>query len=264
MSQIKLVACDLDGTLLNEKGALSDKTIKTVKKLINKEIKFSIASGRNKAYVFNFVRELGSNVFSICNNGSNIYDNKQKSLINLSIERETIKEIINFFDKNKINYNGFDEDRTYIQSKTSPVFDSSDKITFNIIVIDELEDYPPLMKLLVMDEPNRILELKEKILKENFASKVDITMSNANCLDIVTKNSTKGLGLTLLAEKLNISLDEIMAFGDAGNDVHMLETVGHPVIMDNALSYLKEKFDNIALSNDKDGVATYLEKFFKL
>ena len=67
-----------------------------------------------------------------------------------------------------------------------------------------------------------------------------------------------------LAEIFNLNLDEFMAFGDGENDLDMLRTAGHPVIMANSQEIIKKEFHNMTLSNTEDGVAKYIEKYFNL
>lgn len=263
-NNIKLVVCDLDGTLLGTDSLLSDDSIKTINKLVNKGIGFAIASGRSKTSVSKIVDQLNISMYTICNNGANIYDEKWDTLHSLPMDGEIIGKIVNFLSERNINFNGFDEENIYVHSRNSNAIVSLERKFFQIIALDEIDYYPQMMKLLAKDDPQVISKIKNEMLKEEFSKELDITISQPFCLDIVDKNATKGLGIQLLAEKLNISCNEIMAFGDADNDLHMLETVGHPVVMENALIHLKEKFFNIAPPNIHNGVALYLERYFNL
>ncbi|MGF6907705.1 Cof-type HAD-IIB family hydrolase [Fusobacterium sp. PH5-44] len=264
MNNIKLVVCDLDGTLLGSDSLLSEYSINTIHKLIHHDINFAIASGRSKTSVSNIVNQLAISIYTICNNGANIYDKKWTLLHSLPMKGEIIKKVVNFLSKRNINFNGFDENNIYINSKNSQSIVSLERKFFQVIALDEIECYPQMMKLLAKDEPDVISKIKNEIIKEDFSKELDITISQPFCLDVVHKNATKGFGVQLLADKLNISTKEIMAFGDADNDLHMLEIVGHPVVMENGLPNLKEKFSNIAPSNSNNGVALYLEKYFNL
>lgn len=264
MNNIKLVVCDLDGTLLGTDSILSDASVKAINKLVNRGIGFAIASGRSKSSVSKIVDQLNISMYTICNNGANVYDSEWTTLHSLPMNGDTIRQVINFLAKRNINYNGFDENNIYIHSRDSGTIVSLERKFFQVIALDEIDYYPQMMKLLAKDDPQVISKIKDEIIKEDFSKELDITISQPFCLDIVDKNATKGLGIQLLAEKLNISCNEIMAFGDADNDLHMLETVGHPVVMENGLIHLKEKFSNIAPPNTNNGVALYLEKYFNL
>ena len=92
----------------------------------------------------------------------------------------------------------------------------------------------------------------------------EIMISQPTCMDIAPKNCTKGTGIKNLAKLFNLTTEDFMAFGDGENDIEMLKTVGHPVIMENSQNILKEQFSTVTLSNTDHGVAKYLENFFNL
>ena len=120
-----------------------------------------------------------------------------------------------------------------------------------------------MTKMIVKDDPEIIRHLRDD-MKDQFSHLVDITISQPRCLDIVDKDCSKGKGIKLISQKLNIPLENIMAFGDGENDFDMLQAVGHPVVMENGLDSLKEKIKNRAPKNTDNGVAKYLEEFFSL
>ena len=264
MNNIKLVVCDLDGTLLGVDSQLTKRTINTVNRLVASGVNFAIASGRSRSSVSKIIDELNIPMYTICNNGANIYDKEWNSLHCAPMKKEVVEKIVKFLNRKKINYNGFDENSIYIQSRNIESIVSLEKRFFKVVPFDEIDYFPRLMKLLAKDEPHVISRIKDEMLQEEFSQHLDITISQPFCLDVVDKNATKGLGIELLANTLDITLDKIMAFGDADNDLHMLETAGYPVVMENGLSHLKEKFCNIAPPNTNDGVALYLEKYFNL
>ncbi|MDR3259932.1 MAG: HAD family hydrolase [Fusobacteriaceae bacterium] len=261
---IKLVVCDLDGTLLNENSEISDKTKITIKKLTEMGINFAIASGRSVVSVTRFRNELGIRMYFICNNGANIYNESGDVIFSAPMEDYTVEKIVKFLIDRNINYNGFDENNIYIHSLDSGRIVSLENKYFSVKEIIKMDYYPKMSKLLAKGEPDVILKAKEQMLKEDFAKDLDITISQPFCLDVVDKNATKGDGVKLLARNLGISTDEIMAFGDGDNDLNMLESVGHPVVMENAMESLKVRFNHVAESNRNDGVARYLERYFGL
>jgi Cof subfamily protein (haloacid dehalogenase superfamily) len=261
---IKLVVCDLDGTLLNENSEITNETKAIIKKLTDKGIHFAIASGRSVVSVTRFRNELGIKMYFICNNGANIYDESGDIIFASPMDAHTVEKIVKFLIDRNINYNGFDENNIYIHSEESGKIVSLENKFFSVKEIVKMDHYPKMSKLLAKSEPDIILKTKEEMLKEDFANDLDITISQPFCLDVVDKNATKGDGVKLLANKLNIGTDEIMAFGDGDNDLNMLESVGHPVVMENAMESLKKRFCHVAGSNKEDGVARYLEKYFKI
>ena len=264
MNNIKLVVSDLDGTLLGTDSQLTQRTIDTINKLSKSGIHFAIASGRSRSSVSKIIDQLNLPMYAICNNGANVYDKDWNSLHVAPIESHIVEKVVKFLNNKNISYNGFDENNVYARRKDVASAISLERRFFQVISLDEIDSFPQMMKLLAKDEAHIISKIKDEILKEDFAKDLDITVSHPLCLDIVDKNATKGLGIKLLADVLDITCSEIMAFGDADNDLHMLETAGYPIVMENGLSHLKEKFSNIAPPNFDDGVAIYLEKYFNL
>lgn len=259
---MRLVVSDLDGTLLNQNSQISDETREAIRKLNEKGVDFAIATGRSIASARVFKERLGLDIYLICNNGANIYDKNEEPIFERIMDENIVRKILTFFRKEKISYNGFYRGNAYTEDGTPESVVTIEK-GFNIIELGNTQKFPVMTKIIVKDDPEIIRALAEK-MKELFSDIVDITISQPRCLDIVHKDCSKGKGIKLISEKLNIPLNKIMAFGDGENDFDMLQTVGHPVVMENALDTLKEKISNIAPKNIENGVAKYLENFFNL
>ena len=259
---MKLIVSDLDGTLLNEHSQISDKTREVIRKLNEKGVDFAIATGRSIGSARVFKQTLGLDIYLICNNGANIYNKNEDTIFEKVMDEDLVKKIIGFFRENNISYNGFYQRNAYTEEGTPESVVTIEK-GFNIVELRNSESFPVMSKIIVKDNPEIIRALAEK-MKTLFADTVDITISQPRCLDIVHKDCSKGKGIKIIAEKMNIPLENIMAFGDGENDFDMLQTVGHPVVMENGLQSMKEKICNIAPKNTDNGVAEYLEKFFNL
>ena len=111
-----------------------------------------------------------------------------------------------------------------------------------------------------------IIEKIENVeIKNRHKSLLDDKFKDDNTIfcDIANINSNKGNAVKKLLEILNIKKEETIAIGDDNNDLSMFEQVGRKVAMNNAIDLVKEKADEITLSNDEDGVAIYLEKLLK-
>ena len=111
-----------------------------------------------------------------------------------------------------------------------------------------------------------IIEKIENVeIKNRHKSLLDDRFKDDNTIfcDIANINSNKGNAVKKLLEILNIKKEETIAIGDDNNDLSMFEQVGRKVAMNNAIDLVKEKADEITLSNDEDGVAIYLEKLLK-
>lgn len=259
---MKLVVSDLDGTLLNENSVISAETRETIHKLIESGVNFAIATGRGLKSTKIFRDMIGVNVYLICNNGANIYDKEENLIYENYISSNEVKKVLTYFREKHVNYNGFFNDELFVEDGRDESVITIEK-GFETIGLEGKKYYPKMTKILIKDEHEKILKLKEDMIKK-FSNFLDITMSSPVHLDIVQKDCTKGKGVKLISKKLNIPLSEVMVFGDGENDFDMMRIAGHPVIMENGLSSLQNKVENKAPKNSEDGVAKYLKKYFNL
>ena len=257
---MRLVVSDLDGTLLNENSEISDKTREVVRKLIENGVDFAIATGRSIGSARIFKERIGHDIYLICNNGANIYDKNEETIFERIMESDVVEKLIKYFREQKVNYNGFYQKNLFTDEGTEEAVLTIEK-GFNFVRLKEAKEFPVMTKMIVKDDPEVIVRLRDD-MKKIFLDVVDITISQPRCLDIVHKECSKGKGIKMISEKLNIPLSEIMAFGDGENDFDMMQAVGHPVVMENGLESLKKKIKNKAPKNIENGVAKYLEEYF--
>ncbi|WP_300359196.1 Cof-type HAD-IIB family hydrolase [Fusobacterium sp.] len=257
---MKLVVSDLDGTLLNQNSQLSDETILAIRKLIENGVDFAFATGRGISSVRTFKEKIGHDIYLICNNGANIFNKDEEIIFERIMDSDIIEKLIKYFREKKVTYNGFYQKNLFTDEGVEESI-LTIETGFNLVALKDAKEFPFMTKIIVKDDPEVIRQLRDD-MKEKFSDIVDITISQPRCLDIVDKDCSKGKGIKLISEKLNIPLDSIMAFGDGENDFDMLQAVGHPVVMENGLDSLKEKIENIAPKNIENGVAKYLEKYF--
>lgn len=258
---MKLVVSDLDGTLLNTQSQITDYTKAAVKKLVSNGVEFAIATGRGRASAVKLKKDIGLDIYLICNNGANIYDKEEKSIFEKIIDKKTSHEIIRLLRERKVAYNGFIDDDFYRDEYDKN--DYSRRLDFVEHVLGDIEECPALHKIIIVEDADIILKINKE-LREKFSDVVEITISDPECIDIVPKECSKGNALKVIAQQLGIKMNKIMAFGDGENDLDMLRKVGHPVVMENAQEIVKKEINNTAPKNIENGVALYLEKFFKL
>ena len=260
---MKFVVSDLDGTLLHSRNVVSDYTVETIKKLVDNGVNFALATGRGQQGVQDILKQLGITPYLICNNGANIYTPEGECIFDERIPQDVVTQILKEIRRNNLFYSAFQNEFLF-HSNEEPVEDFTSRPLFTEIGVDREEDIPSLNKIIVTNQNPEVLIELVAILKEKFSHLAEIMLSQATCLDIAPKNCTKGTGIENLAKIFNLTPNDFMAFGDGENDLDMLKTVGHPVIMENAQDILKEKFSITTLSNKEDGVAVYLKDFFNL
>lgn len=257
---MKLIISDLDGTLLNNDGKVSEKSKEVLAKIKEKGYEIAIATGRS-FHSANLIREsIGIEMYLICNNGANIYNKDGSILKRHFIPIKLSKKIIDILNKEKISYKAFNGIDVYLPTY-GEIYDEIRK-EHNLFFIENSDSIPELEKVLIIEEDEKkLFEIRDLMLKY-FESELEVVISSDDCLDLNMKNCSKKLGVETIATALNIKKDDIMAFGDSGNDYKMLQFVGYPVAMKD--SYMSTKgFENITyFTNDENGVADYLEKKF--
>lgn len=286
----KLIAIDLDGTLLNSYGEISDKNKNAIKKAKENGTQVVIASGRHITSVKSFAKEINSENYSICGNGAILYDMKNDEILyNKFIDKEKILEIIDVCEQNSIYYNIYTE--TEILTRTiaySALFYKQEnekkdsKYQTNIKVVEDLYNFVKndnsnnYIKVTIYDDNlsifNRIIQkLREiediDVLDVGHMSRKMIKVNNED-VEIkyyyteITKNDVnKWNAIKVLMNKLNIGANEVVTIGDNVNDKEMLENAGLGVVMENSAEYVK-KFGNVVVKdNDSDGVAQAIEEY---
>ena len=286
----KLVAIDLDGTLLNSYGEVSEKNKNAIKNAMQNGKEIVIASGRPLQSAKSFALESGASNYVICGNGSLLYDvRNDKILFDKFIDRQKVLEIIKICEENSIFYCLYTENLTISKALNYNILFYNnenkkmpeDKQT-NIKIISDIYKYVEenpnvgILKITICDESSIIFGGIIKRLRQisdvdvldvqHMARKV-ITSGTEDVkveyhyTEITSKDVNKWLAIQNLANRLNINSSEVIAIGDNMNDKEMIENAGLGVIMGNSAEYMHEFADVVAPTNNDDGVAYILEKY---
>ncbi len=262
LEHIKLIVSDLDGTLINNDGQVDQEIYEVKKKLDQKGIKFTVATGRNKEIVKELVDALNITIPYICNNGGSIIHHQETVLehyFGSSDLRKIMEELL------KRNY-------TFIVTGKEVVyrFNQNDLLDFYIKRLNQkitilqdksIEDVcnDEVCKFVVCaDDLNETLLLAEEI--NLFMPEVKFIQSEGNIFTITSIHADKGVAVKYLAEKYNIKKEEIVCFGDNYNDLFMFEVCGYPIAMKNSDSKIKTKAYDVCESNNENGVSKYIEQ----
>ena len=265
---MKLIACDMDGTLLNNNHAISQYNEDVIKK-INKDNKFVIASGRPYTGIKNFIEQLdiaSKGNYSITYNGSVVVENDTgKIIFKKTIPGTCIKKAYSLSKKLGIGFLCYDEKGNY-------VFDGHDTegtllekqiIKPNVVIsnFDKVDD--EYIKLIFADTKENIDKVQSQI-EEAFNDEFNVLRSHVCFLEIVSKQANKGEALKFLEEYLHIDNKDTYAFGDNDNDYPMMAVAGHSYAMKNSPSKkLLNEFE-ICPSNEDNGVGKTLIDIFNL
>lgn len=265
--KIKIIASDLDGTFLDTYKNIPEVNIEAVNELIDKGMIFIPTSGRDypsmKDLLQNKVKEIP---YYSCFNGARIFKNGK--IINLiTMDKNVCAEFIKKGMELGIKYcatSGYNVCYSQLDTEYYKEFNSKDtKYTFHSNEnLKNLKAFD-FEKMVFFGESNELKKMKEFVMA-NYPDEVNIFFSGRGLIDIVSKKCSKGKGLKIIADDLNISLDDVMAFGDNENDLAMLTSVGYPVAMKNGKPNVRETIQvKSEFTNDEGGVGLYLKEYFK-
>ncbi|MDK0979129.1 Cof-type HAD-IIB family hydrolase [Clostridium perfringens] len=270
----KLVCIDMDGTLLDSHHRVSERNKEALKKAIEKGVHIAISTGRVFPSARIYGNIIGVNAPLICSNGSYIKDkNTDEVIFKSTLDRETYFKICDIINKYKFlayvdSTDGLIADTDIPEDDSHRLMnswvDEEEKIKF--YKYDDLRDAydehgEDILKFIIIkkEEGPNIEEAKDEF--EGLEGVDLVYASWGGCIEIMKKGTSKGSAVKALADKLRISLEEVICIGDSGNDVSMLEEAGLSVVMGNAPDFIKEYGDYITDTNENDGVAKAIEKF---
>lgn len=287
----KIVAIDLDGTLLNSFGEITPNTKEVLKKAIEKGVQVVLASGRPVSAIENIANEIGAEEYLISGNGALVYDIKEKKIVyDKFLSKDQVLEIVDICEENSIYCNVYTEQEVIAKSlnynvlfyhKENAKKPEGKRTNINIVAnlrkyIEELSADSKFLKVTVCD-PNRLIfsGIIRKLRNIDTIDVLDVShMSRKTIKDgtddvqieyfyteITNKNVNKWSAIEYLLEKENVKPEEVMAIGDNVNDKEMIQNAGLGVVMGNSSPQMKEMADIVVSDNNSDGIVEAVEKF---
>lgn len=271
--KIKLIVCDVDGTLLNSQHRLSARTVEAAKRAKERGIPLTIASGRSVCMLADLIAKLGITGPLVTINGAQIVNAADRRVISeLDIPFEKIEPYLALCAENGIDY--------VAMSDKMSAFGRSDgryKIFVNLCEQYKKLKLPCTEPIIVEKDFSNIRSQKickvvaelhkpheKKLLTDFIETQSDFqyTMSSDVLFEVFDRRVDKGVGVRAMAEYLGLTPDEVCVFGDFDNDLPMFSACGLPIAMGNAYDGIKAQAAYVTASNDEDGVALAIEKLF--
>lgn len=263
----KVIALDMDGTLLNSDKVITQKTKTALMAAREKGVKVVLASGRPIDGLKQYLNELNlvdTDEYVLSYNGCLVQETKTNSIIHeVGLKGEDLHYIYDLSTKFGVNIHAFSSKQGLITPKNSKYTEFEarlNNIDINIVDFNKVDKDENIIKIMLIDEPEILDKAIASLPKEAY-EKYTIVKSTPHFLEIINKNGNKGEGLKALAKHLNITHEEIIAVGDAGNDIEMIEYAGLGVAMANATEEVKKVANFHTNSNNDDGIATIIEKY---
>jgi len=289
----KLIAIDLDGTLLNSNGILSNETKKVLQEINPKKVKIVLASGRMIDSIKTFSKEIGELEYLIAGNGSIVYDIKKEQILYKNLLRkEKVLEVIKICEENSIYYNIYTERELLAPSLKYNVLyynnenaNREEKDRTKINIIDNMYEYikeserEDFLKITICDEDKMIFNSIIRMIKnvkgvdvldvehmsrKNIVQGTEIIEMSYSYTEVSAQNVDKWEAIKYILEKDSIQQEEVIAIGDNINDEKMIENAGLGIAMKGSTEAITKIANQITEeTNDADGVAKILKKIIK-
>ena len=287
----KLVAIDLDGTMLNSYGEVTENTKNTIQKVIESGTEVIIASGRPIDSIKTIAKEIGSENYFIAGNGAIIYDiKKDETIYNKYMPKSKVLEILKICEENSINCNVYT--RKSILAKTLQYnvlyyhkenLKKEEKKKTNINIVKDMYEYvknlqeDTFLKMTICDESQMVFNsIIRKIKQIEGIDVLDVSHMSRKVIsqgteeipieyyytEISLENVNKWNAIEFLIEKLGIKAEEVITIGDNVNDKEMIENAGLGVAMKGSTPVVTEVAKYITEGNNDEGVAKVLQKYY--
>ena len=255
----KLIAADLDRTLLRSDGTVSDFTNETIRACIDAGVGFTFATGRMYCSALPIARRLELELPLITYQGALLKTLNGDVMHALHLPDEIAGKLEEILRTSGMHYNIYSDEKLYFSTFGQKVMDYARHIGVEPLAAPKGLGDIQVTQYGVFDEPERIAELQQHIA-EMFGEQVHTVTSGGRFLEICHPMAQKSYGLSQLAEHLGIHRDEIIAVGDNNNDLDMLQYAGLGVAVENAVQAAKDAANRLTASNDDDGVARLIQE----
>jgi len=265
---IKLIASDMDGTLLTTDKRLPKDFSQVVRALDEKGVSFCIASGRQYASLRRDLKELVPQLIFIAENGALIME-KDKQLFIDPLDARDLPRIMRAAEGLERVYPVIcRSDCALVDQSASEAFVEELRMyyeqTFVVEnLVEKCDDFHDVCKVAFYDAGDAAAH-ELPVLQSRLGDRHSVILSGANWVDVMKPGVNKGRAMRMLQEIKGISPDECMAFGDYLNDLELLQSVTESYAMENALDELKRISKYIAASNDEDGVMRVVKQRFEI
>jgi Cof subfamily protein (haloacid dehalogenase superfamily) len=270
LSEIKLVVCDLDGTLLNDKKMITEYSIKVLQEARRQGIQICFASGRDEQMMSVYAKLIGGCDYMLSDNGALVRDGGGNMLHSAVLKEEDACRLLTYLNKREMTFMMYSAERMYFS-------EGSEKLKKRIRDYEDLSvrlgcpvklqaeeylrtapatGYCTAAKIVAYEEdPGKVEDYIEFI---GTLPRVHCESTGYGLMGAFDQEVSKKTALHKIMERMGIGGEAVCVFGDFDNDLSMFECADHRVCMANGVEKLKAAASYVTLSNNEDGVAVYL------
>src|SRR5690625_964697 len=242
MRTIKLIALDMDGTLLNDDGVVTPYTHDVIQAALQQEIHVVLTTGRPLPMCSTFAEELNLSSYIITSNGAEIWTRDHKLIEYEPLEVKKVETLWKLGHKHGLHMWMVAADRLFVDAKRPKYFDDH---SWSKIGYGNLTESVKSELLSVLEKDNQL----------------EVTSSSLTNIEVNKRGVNKANAIRSICKRLNLSMNEVMAVGDSLNDLKMIEQAGLGVAVKNAQQIIIESADYVTATNNNHGVAKAIENF---
>lgn len=263
LSKVKMVVTDMDGTLLNSKGQISNTFFNLYSELKKFDIQFVAASGRPYDSITNKINSLKDEITIVSENGAYAKHGNDE-LLSTNLSKDRRKLILPILRNLEGVYSVLcGKNYAYLETKEKKFIDVFNEYYVSYKIVDDLTkvDNDDFLKIAVYH-----FESSEKFIYpfvKHLEKEMQVKVSGEHWVDLSEINANKGYAVNFLQKKWDISKEETMVFGDFNNDIEMLEMADFSYAMQNAHPNVIKTANYMTKSNDENGVEFVLEQLLK-
>ena len=258
---VRLAAFDMDGTLLMPDHRLGSETLNALERLRDeRQIQLVFATGRHQLEMRHILSTIKLNAYLITGNGTRVYSQDGKLMHHSDLPSEVAERVIQGQWTTSASMHVFNDLGWFTEQATPELLAAHVFSGFRPQHIDVRSlRGSEVTKIAFLADHDSLLCLRDQ-LKTALGDSATLCFSAANCLEVLPLGTNKGVALNMLSRHLGISMQDCMAFGDAMNDREMLSSVGHGLVMGNAMPQLKSDLPHLTVIGHcaEQAVAEYL------
>ena len=260
MQDTRLIAIDLDGTLLDSRRRVSPGAVEAIGEAVSAGIEVCLASGRAVNTILPFAAELGLVGPVVSCNGAYILGSDHQVVSHIRLGRDAAERIIGYGEQHGLHTNVDAGDKVYF-STDGPFADLYRGRTG--VREDAVLDYCDLLaesptKILFIDEPQEILRHKDALAHLRGEGHANVVLSEADYIEFLPIGVDKAVGVQAVARSLGLKQSEVAAVGDYHNDLEMVQWAGFGGAVANAVPEVRDAADVVVGSNDEGGAAEFV------
>ena len=258
----KIVASDLDGTLLTPRHQLNDFTKQVLVRLHDRGLIFVFATGRHHVDVAGIRQQAGIPAYMVTSNGARVHDPDDQLLYAENVAEDLVQPIVDLVRQDPdIGVNLFKDEEWLLSKEDDGMKTFHKESGFDYRLYDaSAAPTEGVAKIFFMHDDHDHLVTFEEKLNAQFGERVNVSFSAPFCLEVMAAGVSKGDAMKAVADSVKVGLEECIAFGDGMNDIEMLTMAGKGLLMGSAHPRVKTALPDVERieSNSNDGVARYL------